>query len=105
MLIIGIVLSPQPGGPDRRIGRAAADGHDEGSHVLETRAGLLAVKVHRGAADGDHVENREFQSSLPPRAGPGNPSRLEHQLCNYENNFLLMSQDGKFVLEVLPFWR
>jgi hypothetical protein len=46
----------EPGGADGNVGRAAADRLGEGGDVLQPRADLLAVKIDRGAADGDDVE-------------------------------------------------
>ena len=49
-------LQPQPRGPRRDVGGAAANVFLEGGHVFEPAANLAAVEVDRCAPDGDHVK-------------------------------------------------
>ena len=48
----------EPGGPDRDVGRGAAEGLREGRDVLQRYAGLLGVEVDPDPADGEEVEHQ-----------------------------------------------
>src|SRR5690606_3268725 len=53
----------QTRGAHGNVGRAPANGFCKAADILKPRADLLAVKVHRGATNGDHIE-RFFRAHL-----------------------------------------
>src|SRR5690606_11239241 len=51
-------FQPQPRRTDSDIGRTAADRLGERSDILEPAANLLAIEIHRRAANGDDIQHR-----------------------------------------------